>query len=74
MHAFRHALQYRAETWYDGTGQDHKGLTLVLPRGRYVVKNTLVGQGLRAYFRSDLTEGQRSSRGQDALEMSYDHH
>ena len=27
--------------------------------------------GSRAYFRSDLIKGQRSSRGQSALEMPY---
>ena len=30
-------------------------------------------RGLRAYFRSDPTKGQRSSRGQFALEMPYGH-
>ena len=30
-------------------------------------------RGLRAYFRSDQTKGQRSSKGQVALEMPYGH-
>ena len=42
---------------------------------RYRAENwhggTVALQGLRAYFRSDPTKSQRSSRGQVALEMLY---
>ena len=52
-----------------------KSVSMYVSMYGYVFGRTLrTGQrNLRAYYQSDPTKGQRSSRGQVALEMPYGH-